>query len=61
LKKKKKLNWNWMRVGVVGGGISGLSAAYYLSRFATSVNLIEASSSFGGWLKSARHVKFNNS
>ncbi|KAI9022729.1 protoporphyrinogen oxidase [Phycomyces nitens] len=44
-------------VAVLGGGISGLSAAYYLARFApqtTKIVLIERSRSLGGWLKSNR-------
>ncbi|KAI8145538.1 protoporphyrinogen oxidase [Fennellomyces sp. T-0311] len=44
-------------VAVLGGGISGLSAAYYLARFAprtTQITLIEASDRVGGWIKSRR-------
>ncbi|CRK91506.1 CLUMA_CG005168, isoform A [Clunio marinus] len=42
-----------MSITVLGGGISGLTAAYYLSivRKTTKVNLYEASSRFGGWIK----------
>lgn len=43
-------------VGVLGGGISGLSAAYYLSKTATSgigkIVLLESSSRLGGWVSS---------
>ncbi|KAL0077945.1 protoporphyrinogen oxidase [Phycomyces blakesleeanus] len=44
-------------IAVLGGGISGLSAAYYLARFAprtTKIVLIESSRNLGGWLKSNR-------
>lgn len=42
-----------MKVTILGGGISGLSAAYYLSIInrGAKVNLYEASSRFGGWIK----------
>lgn len=42
-----------MKVTILGGGISGLSAAYYLSVLhrGVKVNLFEASSRFGGWIK----------
>ncbi|KAI8331745.1 hypothetical protein BC941DRAFT_403462 [Chlamydoabsidia padenii] len=47
-------------VTILGGGISGLSAAYYLSRLAPqiSIRLLEASDRVGGWIKS-EHVKDN--
>lgn len=47
-------------VTILGGGISGLSAAYYLSRSAPQVKirLLEASDRVGGWIKS-NHVKDN--
>ncbi|KAI9318481.1 protoporphyrinogen oxidase [Dichotomocladium elegans] len=44
-------------VAVLGGGISGLSAAYYLARFAprnTQIVLIEGSERLGGWIRSHR-------
>lgn len=44
-------------IGVLGGGISGLSAAYYLARFGPSSNkvvLIEGSKRVGGWVRSQR-------
>ncbi|KAI8083661.1 protoporphyrinogen oxidase [Thamnidium elegans] len=43
------------RVAVLGGGISGLSAAYYLARLSpptTKIVLIEAKDRLGGWIKS---------
>ncbi|KAL7273144.1 oxygen-dependent protoporphyrinogen oxidase [Rhizina undulata] len=41
-------------VAVIGGGITGLSAAWYLTKFAPSVSvtLYEKSSRLGGWLNS---------
>ncbi|KAI0718734.1 Protoporphyrinogen oxidase [Cerioporus squamosus] len=50
-------------ITVVGGGISGLSAAFHLSRRLTArsgvrINVIERSGRFGGWVCSERvHVK----
>ncbi|KAI9490913.1 protoporphyrinogen oxidase [Zychaea mexicana] len=44
-------------VAVLGGGISGLSAAYYLARLsprATQITLIEGSDRVGGWIRSRR-------
>lgn len=43
-----------MRVAVVGGGISGLGAAWFLSRQGHDVHLYEASSRLGGWVHSER-------
>ncbi|CAO3630811.1 unnamed protein product [Cunninghamella blakesleeana] len=42
-------------VTILGGGISGLSAAYYLTRLAPNVKvrLLEASQRVGGWIKSS--------
>ncbi|RGB30123.1 hypothetical protein C1646_656478 [Rhizophagus diaphanus] len=42
---------------ILGGGISGLSAAWYLSRYASSTTkilVLEGSNRFGGWIKSKR-------
>jgi oxygen-dependent protoporphyrinogen oxidase len=40
-------------VAVLGGGITGLATAFYLSKFTNiSVTLIEAKSRLGGWLNS---------
>ena len=43
------------RVAVLGGGISGLSAAFYLSQAATSrfnqILLLESSGRVGGWVQ----------
>lgn len=52
-----------MRVGVIGGGVSGLSCAYYLERFsknnqAIEITLLEASSRLGGVLESERKNGF---
>lgn len=43
-----------MKISILGGGISGLSAAFYLSKLrqASAVSLYEAGSTFGGWIKS---------
>ncbi|KAI8073495.1 protoporphyrinogen oxidase [Gilbertella persicaria] len=44
-------------VAVLGGGISGLSAAYYLARLApttTKITLIEGKDRIGGWIQSRR-------
>ena len=45
-----------MKVNILGGGISGLSAAYYLSTVqrGANVKLFEASSRFGGWVKTEK-------
>ncbi|KAI8988420.1 protoporphyrinogen oxidase [Mycotypha africana] len=46
-----------MTVAILGGGISGLSAAYYLARFApptTKILLIEGKNRVGGWIQSQR-------
>lgn len=42
-----------MKVSILGGGISGLSAAFYLSKMPgrIKVNLFEAGPTFGGWIK----------
>lgn len=41
-----------MKVSVLGGGISGLTAAFYLSKQkGFSVKLFEAASRYGGWIK----------
>ena len=42
-------------MAVLGGGITGLSTAYYLAKYLPStvrIELFEASSRLGGWLKS---------
>lgn len=47
------------RIAVLGGGISGLSAAYYLARLApksTKIVLIEGKNRVGGWIESKRVV-----
>lgn len=43
-------------VAILGGGISGLSAAYYLSKSSpkTKILLVEGSKRVGGWIKSQR-------
>ena len=43
-----------MRVGVVGGGISGLAAAYRLQQGGADVEVLEGASRVGGWLGSER-------
>lgn len=45
-----------MKVTILGGGISGLSAAFYLSSVQKTANvkLYEASSRFGGWIKTEK-------
>jgi protoporphyrinogen/coproporphyrinogen III oxidase len=45
-------------VVVVGGGISGLSAAYYLARGGAEVRLFEASDRLGGNLRTEEHDGF---
>ena len=45
------------RVVILGGGLSGLSAAHTLlkhTQVPTEVTLIESQKSFGGWLSSTR-------
>ncbi|KAG0236567.1 hypothetical protein BGW42_003222 [Actinomortierella wolfii] len=45
-------------IAILGGGISGLSTAWYLTRASSSVRitLLEASNRTGGWLSSSREV-----
>ncbi|KAI8980317.1 protoporphyrinogen oxidase [Pilobolus umbonatus] len=46
-----------MSIAVLGGGISGLSAAYYLSRAvpsSTKITLIEGKHRLGGWIQTHR-------
>ena len=53
-----------MKVAILGGGISGLSAAHYLKRFAVPVSevvVFEASSRFGGWIDSKKVEHSNKS
>jgi len=47
-----------MRHLVVGGGVSGLSAAYYLSQLPSTsrVTLLESSHRLGGWIDTTRHA-----
>lgn len=49
-----------MKVTVLGGGISGLSAAFYLSTVQrlANVKLYESSSRFGGWVKTDKRHGF---
>ncbi len=49
-KKKFKTSKKGGRVAVVGGGISGLSAAFDLDRRGYAVTLYEQSNQLGGWL-----------
>ena len=44
------------RIAIVGGGISGLSAAYYLSKAGHDCTLIEASPRLGGVIRT-EHVE----
>src|ERR1700730_16911444 len=39
---------NSMRVGIIGGGITGLTAAYYLQKAGISCTVIEAAPDLGG-------------
>ncbi|KAJ6637595.1 Protoporphyrinogen oxidase [Pseudolycoriella hygida] len=44
---------------ILGGGISGLSAAYYLSKAVTSpIALFEATDKIGGWIRSSQQQGF---
>ena len=54
-----------MHIAVLGGGISGLSTAYFLRRANRNirVTLIESSSRFGGWLETVStslNISLNN-
>ena len=42
------------RIAIVGGGISGLSAAYYLAKAGHDCTLIEAQPSLGGVIQTER-------
>lgn len=45
-------------VTILGGGISGLSAAYYLTKNKVpSITLFEATKRLGGWIKTEQHIK----
>jgi oxygen-dependent protoporphyrinogen oxidase len=46
------------RIAIVGGGISGLSAAYYLAKSGAEVALLEASERLGGVIRSLRLGEF---
>jgi hypothetical protein len=52
------------RVAVIGAGLSGLTAAYYLARKLppeSSIVIFEASDRVGGWLRSEKHsVRLND-
>lgn len=56
-----KVNHEATDIAVLGGGITGLASAYYLSRSLPDVKitLFEASSRLGGWLHS-NHVDVSN-
>ena len=45
-------------VTILGGGLTGLTAAYRLSRSspATNITLIDGSKRIGGWVDSSRHA-----
>lgn len=49
-----------MKISILGGGISGLSSAFYLSKMPgqLKVNLFEASSRLGGWISSEKKDGF---
>ena len=48
-----------MRVGVLGGGVTGLAASYFLRRSpgVASVSLFEASPQPGGWVRTMAVVR----
>lgn len=48
------------RIIIVGGGLAGLTTAYYLSKKKYNVTLIEASPKFGGRTYSLTNEKFND-
>ena len=41
-----------MRIGVIGAGVSGLTASRYLAHLGHEVHCFEASSRTGGWIQS---------
>ena len=47
------------RVGIIGGGITGLATAYYLGQAGAEVELFESTPSFGGLGSSFRHGAYN--
>lgn len=48
-----------MKVGIIGGGITGLTAAYYLSKKNVEVTLFEKSKKLGGLASSFKFQNFN--
>jgi oxygen-dependent protoporphyrinogen oxidase len=45
-----------MKYTIVGGGISGLAAAHYLTKIASTskVTILEAASRLGGWIETTK-------
>ena len=54
IKGKIFLIFSDMKVSVIGGGISGLTAAFYCSKLpqVTSIKVYESSHRLGGWVQS---------
>jgi len=45
-----------MKYTIIGGGVSGLSAAHYLTKLASTekVVILEAANKLGGWINTSR-------
>ena len=43
-----------MKIAIVGGGISGLTCAFWLKKFGHKVTLFEKKNHLGGWIQSTK-------
>ena len=48
------------KVAIIGSGISGTSAAYYLNKFGYEVSIFEKDNYFGGHTNTIEILKSNN-
>lgn len=47
------------RVVIVGGGLTGLTTAYYIARAGRQVTVLESGSRFGGWIRTSHNSDLN--